>query len=103
MAEGNGTFASTLIEKQQQASSDDRILHKLCQCALRPATGTGALTRSGYLTFARMPSISFRPKARIVWVFTLLSAPSLRAKAVTDASSGASSNSTTSYAPIVQN
>src|SRR5260370_3360104 len=37
MAERNGTFASTFIEKLQQASSDDRILHKLCQYALRPA------------------------------------------------------------------
>src|SRR6266404_3501586 len=29
MAERNGTFASTFIEKLQEASSDDRILHKL--------------------------------------------------------------------------
>ena len=36
MAERNGTFASTFIEKLQQASSDDRILHKLCQYALHP-------------------------------------------------------------------
>ena len=37
MAERNGTFASTFIKKLQQASSDDRILHKLCQYALRSA------------------------------------------------------------------
>jgi len=37
LAERNGTFASTFIEKLQQASSDDRILHRLCQYALHPA------------------------------------------------------------------
>ncbi len=46
LAERNGTFASTFIEKLQQASSDDRILHRLCQYALHPAhqqlTSTGA-------------------------------------------------------------
>jgi hypothetical protein len=37
LAERYGTFASTFIEKLQQASSDDRILHRLCQHALHPA------------------------------------------------------------------
>src|SRR4029077_20459503 len=56
-----------------------------------------------YLTFARMPSLSFLLKARMVWLLTLPSEPSLREKALTVSSLGASSNSTTSYAPIVQN
>jgi hypothetical protein len=38
VAERNGTFASTFIEKLQQAPSDDRILHKLWQYACIPRT-----------------------------------------------------------------
>src|SRR5437899_454582 len=63
MAERNGTFASMFIEKLQQASSDDRILHKLCQYALGPghqqvvSSGTRLGKRNGgtskHLTFAR--------------------------------------------------
>ena len=34
LAERDGTFAPTFIEKLQQASSDNRILHELCQYAL---------------------------------------------------------------------
>jgi len=37
LAERNGTFASALVEKLQQASSHNRILHKLCQYALHLA------------------------------------------------------------------
>jgi hypothetical protein len=37
VTERNGTFGSTFIEKLQQASSNDRILHQLCQYALHPA------------------------------------------------------------------
>ena len=37
LAERKETFASTFIEKLQQASSDDRIFHKLWQYVLNPA------------------------------------------------------------------
>jgi hypothetical protein len=69
MAERNGTFASTFIKKLQQASSDDRILHKLCQYALGPAhqqlvsSGTRLGKRNGvtskHLTFARRETQKF--------------------------------------------
>jgi len=36
MAEQNGTFSLPFIEKVQQASSDDRILHGICQYAPHP-------------------------------------------------------------------
>src|SRR5438094_9118210 len=38
LAERNGAFASTFIEKLQQTSSNNRILHKLFQYALHPRT-----------------------------------------------------------------
>src|SRR5207248_11661708 len=37
-AERDGTFVSTFIEKLQQASSNNRIFHKLFQYALHPRT-----------------------------------------------------------------
>jgi hypothetical protein len=37
VAKRNETFASAFIEKLQQASSDDRILHKLYHYVLHPA------------------------------------------------------------------
>src|SRR6266536_673443 len=59
--------------------------------------------RQSYLIFARMLSISSARKARMVWLLTLPSEPILREKALTVSSFGASSKTTTSYAPIVQN
>jgi hypothetical protein len=63
LAERNGTFASTFIEKLQQASSDDRILHRLCQYALHPAhqqlTSTGA---------SLCLEMRFAPKIRKHWL-----------------------------------
>src|SRR5439155_15223483 len=57
----------------------------------------------GYLIFAKIFSISSRRKARMVCVLTLPNEPSFIENTVTAASSGASSTSTTSYAPMVQN
>jgi hypothetical protein len=37
-AERDGTFVSTFIEKLQQASSNNRIFHKLFKYALHPRT-----------------------------------------------------------------